>query len=38
MNVKYIRNMETSAAACMETIERLEEKVNWYKTKWMEQV
>ncbi len=38
VNIKYIRNMETSFAACMETIERLEEKVNWYKTKWTEQV
>ncbi|KAK1603131.1 hypothetical protein QYE76_007745 [Lolium multiflorum] len=30
VNIKYIRNMET--------IERLEEKVNWYKAKWTEQV
>lgn len=30
--------MQTSNAACMETIERLKEKVNWYKAKWTEQV
>jgi hypothetical protein len=38
VNVKYIENMKTSFAACMETIERMEETVKWYKARWAEQV
>jgi hypothetical protein len=38
VNIKCIRNMQTSSAPCLETIGRLEEKVNWYESKWTEQV
>jgi hypothetical protein len=38
VNIKYIRNMQTNSAACMETIERLEEKLKRYKVMWGEQV